>query len=825
MEQQYRIAAWSRVACAVRPGESGTIDTYLNEVIEFDERLAVLSGLIGSVTRPGDYYVHGRLFAPMPRIEAGTAGVLSFPIPQTQAQALVADADRAPYGRGQETIVDPSVRDCWQLAPNRIRIAGRTWADTFADILDRTTLGLGCPEGAVTAELYKLLIYERGGFFKPHRDTEKAGGMVATLVVSLPVSGAGGELVIRHQGRETVVDMRTDEPSELVYAAFYADCEHEILPVTDGHRVCLVYNLMLQDGSDTPLEAPDYGAEVDLIAAELGARCRDPGASGKLIWLLEHDYSAAGLSFGTLKNVDAAIGRVLMAATERAGCALHAAIVRVEETGSGWYGGYQDVVEDITDREFELYDIVDVDCWLDGWARPDGAPADYGALPLLPGELMPAGRLDSERPDSQRLLEASGNEGATIERLYRRAALVVWSKADSARLLAQAGAGSLAAFLAGEWQRASAGAPTCVPIRDLASQVVELWPSCDTHRRRSQGDSWEGHSARTLELLCSIGNREASARFLSDVVLPNYDGAMNGALVTAAAEMGVGEMREFLCALAGARTSLRTEGIVDLASQLCERLDDGRDRLWHDALRQMVGTVSAQMPSVRRPSHRDDPFDWHHSPTRTEPAPLPTATLRQFFLLLWRFDMEREADAAASLFIERADLVPPDRTIPALMEALSAEHGEPFGTSSALHTLWLYGARFLLSRSRLPPAPPTDWVISAEGLSCDCEHCAELRRFCADPDSETLRMPVRKELRRHLRGQIEQGGIDIRCETERRGRPYTLVCVKTRGAFERRLRQYEEDIAEMRRLLETAGAAPGAADTARALRDAIARSH
>ena len=581
VEQQYRIATLCRVACATRPKESGFIDILysdLGEVIEFDERLAALSELIGSVARPGDYCVHGRLFAPMPRIETGTAGLLSFPIPQSQAQALVADADRAPYGRGQETIVDASVRDCWQLAPDRIRIAGRTWADTFGDILDRATVGLGCPKGAVTADFYKLLIHERGGFFKPHRDTEKADGMVATLVVSLPVTGSGGELVIRHQDRKTVVDMRTDEPSELIYAAFYADCEHEILPVTDGHRVCLVYNLVLQDGSDTPLEAPDYGAEIDLIAAELGARCRDPGASGKLIWLLEHDYSAAGLSFGTLKNVDAAVGRVLMAAAERAGCALHAVIVRVEETGSGWYGGYQEIVEDITDREFELYDIVEVACWLDGWARPDGAPSDYGALPLLPGELMPAGRLDPERPDSQRLLEASGNEGATIERFYRRAALVVWPKADSARLLAQAGAGSLAAFLAGEWQRASAGAPTCGPIRDLASQVVDLWPSRDPHRRRSDGDSWEGHSARTLELLCSIGNREASARFLSDVVLPGYDGEMNGALVTAAVEMGVGEMREFLCTLAEARTSLRTEGIVDLASQLCERLDDGGDR-------------------------------------------------------------------------------------------------------------------------------------------------------------------------------------------------------------------------------------------------------
>ena len=817
-----------RVTCALRPTERGIIDIFytdLAEVTEFDGRLAVLSGLIGSVTRPGDYCVHGRLFAPMPRIEAGTAGVLSFPIPQSQARALVADADRAPYGRGQETIVDPSVRDCWQLAPARVRMGGRAWADTFGEILDRTTVGLGCPEGAVTAELYKLLIYEPGGFFKPHRDTEKADGMVATLVVSLPVSGAGGELVIRHQGRETAVDMRTDEPSELVYAAFYADCEHEILPVTDGHRVCLVYNLMLQDGSDTSLQAPDYGAEIDRIAAELGARCRDPGASGKLVWLLEHDYSAAGLSFSTLKNVDAAIGRVLTVASERAGCALHAAIVRVEETGAGWYYGYADVVEDVADDAFELYDIVDVDCRLDGWARPDGAPADYDDLPLLPGELMPAGRLDPERPDSQRLFEASGNEGATIERFYRRAALVIWPKAESARVLAQGGAGSLAAFLAGEWQRASEGAPTCGPIRDLASQAVDLWPSRESHQRRSKGDSWKGHSARTLELLCAIGNREATARFLSDVVLPNYDDEMNGALVTAAAEMGVGEMGAFLGALAGTRTSLRTEGIVDLASQLCERLDDGNDGAWHEALRQMVATVCAGMPSVHRPSKRDDHDDPHRWHAPAEPVPLPTVTLRQFFLLLRRFDMEREAGAAASLFIERADLAPPDRTIPALMEALSAVQGEPFRTSPAVGALWLHGARVLLSRSGLPPAPPTDWVISAEGLSCDCEHCAELRRFCADPDSETLRMPVRKELRRHLRREIEQGKIDIVCETERRGRPFTLVCAKTRGAFERRLRQYEGDIAAMRRLQDAAGVVLGSADTERALRDAIARTH
>ena len=354
--------------------------------------------------------------------------------------------------------------------------------------------------------------------------------------------------------------------------------------------------------------------------------------------------------------------------------------------------------------------------------------------------------------------------------------------------------------------------------------MVDLWPSCDSHRRRSEGDSWERHTARTLELLCSIGNREATARFLRHVVLPDYDGEMNCALVTAAAGMGVGEMREFVCTLATSNLSRRTEGIVDLASRLCERLDDGRDAAWHDALRRTVGIICAQMPSISRPMKCDGLDDWRLRPASTERVPLPVATLRQFFLLLWRFDMEGEADAAASLFIERADLVHPDRSIPALMETLSAEHAASVGGSAALGALWRHGAGFLLSRSELPPDPPTDWVISAEGLSCDCEHCAELRRFCADPEPEVLRMPVRKELRGHLRRRIEEGGIDIVCETERRGRPYTLVCTKTRGAFERRLRQYKEDVEEMHRMVRTAASVPSSADITEALRAAIGQS-
>jgi hypothetical protein len=41
-------------------------------------------------------------------------------------------------------------------------------------------------------------------------------------------------------------DLADDEPSEMAFAAFYADCVHEVLPVTAGCRATLIYNLVRQ---------------------------------------------------------------------------------------------------------------------------------------------------------------------------------------------------------------------------------------------------------------------------------------------------------------------------------------------------------------------------------------------------------------------------------------------------------------------------------------------------------------------------------------------------------------------------------------------------
>ncbi len=240
--------------------------------IEYNQELEPLKALLAGVQRAGDFFVSGTVEIPMPKVEVEGVGVLSFPVPPLQIAALIQQATRAPYGRGEATILDESVRKVWQLSPDLVRIGGKSWAASFDGILKQVITGLGCTGMAVSAELYKLLVYDTGGFFLAHRDTEKAGGMFGTLVVVLPAAHSGGELVIRHAGRETIVDMSRAEVSEAGFAAFYADCEHEVRPITGGNRVCLIFNLIQQPGvknNNEALHAPDYEKEIASVAALL----------------------------------------------------------------------------------------------------------------------------------------------------------------------------------------------------------------------------------------------------------------------------------------------------------------------------------------------------------------------------------------------------------------------------------------------------------------------------------------------------------------------------------------------------------------------------
>ena len=394
--------------------------TYQGAVMTITQELAKI---LGQVNRPGDYFVAGRAELPAPRLEVEGVGPIALPLLPAQAKQLIKAATRAPFGRGADTVVDTNVRRTWQIEADRVSIGGKYWDRTLDGIVARAAEGLGVAE-PVTAELYKLLVYDKGSFFVSHRDTEKAPGMFATLVLALPSHSAGGELVVRHMDREARLDMSSDEPSEIAFAAFYADCVHEVLPVTAGCRVSLVFNL-LRKGKGAALQPPAYEAEAGKVSALLSAwtevkagpdtdhedaedATASVGPTQKLVYPLEHSYTPAELAFGTLKGADAAVARLLVAAAPQAGCDLHLALLTLWESGSAEFRGdyrsryrrsrHDDDEDD--DQDFEVIEVFDGGKSLSEWRRPDGAAHPCPAAPSALSFASPTSVNRTARPSA-----------------------------------------------------------------------------------------------------------------------------------------------------------------------------------------------------------------------------------------------------------------------------------------------------------------------------------------------------------------------------------------------------------------------------------------
>ena len=106
---------------------------------------------------------------------------------------------------------------------------------------------------------------------------------------------------------------------------------------------------------------------------------------------------------------------------------------------------------------------------------------------------------------------------------------------------------------------------------------------------------------------------------------------------------------------------------------------------------------------------------------------------------------------------------------------------------------WLSACRReLQTRTARAPQAPGDYRRDA-GLSCKCADCRELIRFLADPNERECRMPLSKDRRQHLHGIIEANRCDVTHVTERKGRPFKLVCTKTTASYERACKAFERD--------------------------------
>ena len=118
--------------------------------------------------------------APNPCMKVSDLGFIGLPLNPREAQLIKLRAEQAPFGKGERTVVDTSIRDTWQLDADKVRILvifvmvlyqftqvvfhNRAWSLWLERVVQEvcTALGVNFAASQPRCELYKLLIYETG---------------------------------------------------------------------------------------------------------------------------------------------------------------------------------------------------------------------------------------------------------------------------------------------------------------------------------------------------------------------------------------------------------------------------------------------------------------------------------------------------------------------------------------------------------------------------------------------------------------------------------------------------------------------------------------
>ncbi len=796
--------------------------------IEYNQNLSQLEIILESLDRPGDYFASGKVEGLMPNMSVSGVGRIAFPILDQQVRALIDTAEKAPYGRGPDTILDTSVRDCWQVDAGSVQISGAGWDETFRSIVENAAQGLGCTADSLDAELYKLLIYEPGGFFSEHRDTEKSDGMVATLIISLPTVGTGGELVIRHLDRTETIDLHVNEVGELPYAAFYADCVHLTQPVKSGHRIGLVYNLVMKPGTETETPtAPDYSHQADGITRILSEWTRSGQGPQKIVWLLEHEYSQVGLSQAAYKGLDEVVWRALAPAAERADCTLHSAILSIEESGIPDEDFYTDAYEygqevDYTGGSYSVQEVIDSSHTLRSWSGTDLTGSELPEIPLNDDEALPFGSLDDADPDEQTLLEASGNEGVSIERSYRRAAFVLWPRSREVCVIAD---GQLAAAVQYAERLLAKDLPNAeVPVAgdQLVAHLIDAWPKngVGASYTTRAGEKSGGVFPAMFRLLTSVSDDRQSARFLREILVHRYNPNLNDSLVPFLIEGAPSSAAGFLPPFIRSNVRQRPGAVFALLTQIRNAQPASDERGWNQILQDAVQTTLQALPEAFAPPVPEGAPEWQ----RPTPMTLDSDAVRDLFIATHGLVPTSTIEGAVGLMGRHPELVDPFVTLPLALHELSRRLPAINGTQ-AYASLWQSAAGSLLQRSAVPPEKPRDQRIEAP-FQCIGDHSRVLKDFCLDRRAKRQEFRAAQHIRTHLETIIKQNNLDIRYWTITRGRPYTLVCEKVPFSHHRRVEQHAADVEKMR-LLTEASPSDGSAAVAQSLKrlhDALARA-
>jgi len=395
-----------------------------------------------------------------PGLEVSGVGEIGFPVNVIQIKEMIKYAHKAHFGKGIETILDDAVRSGWEIDASQITLNNSDWDKFIASIVEQIKPGLGIQGHSISANLYKLLIYESGDFFLPHKDSEKEKGMFGTLIVGLPAKHTGGELIVKFDGKTETIDF--SEPCsqyKIPFAAFYADCEHEIKPITSGYRVCLIYNLV-QDKGKEKIELHQLGGFTGRLSAILKAGEDDPGIP-KIV-LLGHQYTPSNFTMESLKLNDRPKAEALLLAAQKAGFYAKLGLVTSYQAGElevnydkkssrsrgrqRYYGDFDDYDDDELSENGTMGEVYDERLDVEHWME-EGVPP-LRNIQLEEGDFISSITLNEGDPIIKEAEGYTGNAGMEMYYWYHYGAVFLWPKKYQYEILTDLGAGNRLEWIA-----------------------------------------------------------------------------------------------------------------------------------------------------------------------------------------------------------------------------------------------------------------------------------------------------------------------------------------------------------------------------------------
>ncbi len=802
-----------RPACAVRTLHSVT---------------AHIADLLARLTAPGTFAT--RIDVPVGDLAIEVAGVgrLALPISPRAIETLSGVARPSPFGLRDKTLLDSKVRRSWEIAPAEVRIRGRGWQTALAKHLRKIAIDLGLPPGSTLDAVFdKLLVYEKGQFFKPHQDSERSDDLVASLVVMLPSQYRGGELIVEHHGETRVFRRSEGRAQALSLIAFYADCRHEIRPVTGGARVALTYQLRLADGAagDDCGAAPN-DAPAGLVRA-LAESAREhfsrpivdryvrskSAPAERLVVLLDHEYTQRSLAWNRLKGADRVRAAALAAVAEQLDCERFLALADVHETwscayddgefygrprrrygrGSWGYPDDEDELEDSDDEEeadargaedYEVGDLKDSEIDLHHWVDARGKRTAGVAELIRDEELVftkPSSELEPVRVEHE---DYQGNYGNTVDRWYHRAALVMWPRSRSFVLRARASP---------EWAVDRLLEIDPSDTAELESKVAALLPSWERTARDVKGARF---AARMTKVATRIHQPSLARGWLDPLGLERLESAaVRRDLVQLVDRHGL----DWAKGLFTEWMEKRPFGVPSYAPVLpkvcVELTSHGSDPC------QALATWWVEREAEAALRNRDQ------DPTRSSTwleldavAP-PSTHLAHVFDAAIAIGEPSVVDAAMLRLLGK----PRPASLPFLVELLRAcaAHAGALRNHMAGSALRRACTEQLEGIARRAPRTPDDWSIETP-LRCSCADCAVLTRFLRS-DRADLDWPLPQDRRQHVHIQIDATMLPVLHTTRREGRPYTLQLRKHRNLFRREAEHRARAEAMLRELSSALG--------------------